>query len=92
MKTHVRLHQLEACMFVWLLTVDALNMCSLPKYLCRYSRIVVADRRAQVAASTNAPAEVMLGMKLGTLKPCRVIHRYSAYHILLSALPLEVFR
>jgi hypothetical protein len=52
------------------LTVDALNICSLPKYLCRYSRIGIADRRAHVAASTKAPAEVMFGMKLRMLYLC----------------------
>jgi hypothetical protein len=49
---------------VYLLTIEALKMCSLPRYLCRKSRIGIAERCVQVAASTIAPADVMLGMKL----------------------------
>jgi hypothetical protein len=58
---------------VYLLTIEALKMCSLPRYLCRKSRIGIAERCVQVAASTIAPADVMLGMNIQSV--CHVFLR-----------------
>lgn len=75
------------------LTVDALNMCSLSKYLCRKSRTGIVDRDAQVAAKTTAPAEVMFGIYLSWSDTCSLIIMIdlSTYMILLSIFLLTIF-